>query len=407
VVTILFPDFGGCLIRLIITRRWLLIASLVVLPFVLAACGGPPPITSWPGYTLREDTAYLASANQLVAVNVGGDTAGNALNGWPIESDNAAIGYYTTPALSPDGTSMYVGTEQMNGNSGKVLAYANIERGSEIRPGLKWSYPLTTTDYNPGNIYGAVVLNDSVLYFGDGKGMVFALKAEDGRPYWPVPFRTDARIWSSVAVDDQNVYAASQDHFLYAINKKSGAQVWKFPNDGTDIDALVGSPTVYDGTVYVGSFGGMLYAVDAATGQLKWSYDSEGGLWDGPAMVDGTLYFGDQAGNVYALDADTGQNKLWSAKVDGGVKMTPLVDDGIVYVGTDLHRLYAFKADTGQAIWTEPYKARDGESLLVTPVVTNTTLLVLPNLAGGNPVRLIGLNKNTGQEMWLYPARQQ
>jgi outer membrane protein assembly factor BamB len=151
----------------------------------------------------------------------------------------------------------------------------------------------------------------------------------------------------------------------------------------------------------------MLYAVDAATGRLKWSFDADGGLWDGPALADGTLYFGDQTGNVYALDADTGQNKLWSAKVDGGVKMTPLVDEGIVYVGTDRSLLYAFKADSGQSIWPGPYKGRDGESLLVTPIVTNTTLLVLPNLAGGNPVRLIGLNKNTGQEIWLYPARQQ
>ena len=204
-------------------------------------------------------------------------------------------------------------------------------------------------------------------------------------PYWPLPFPTRARIWSSVVVDDQNVYAASQDHFLYAINKKSGKQVWKFPGDGTDIDALVGSPTLHEGTVYVGSFGGVLYAVDAATGQLKWSFKAEGGLWDGPAMIDGTLYFGDQAGNVYALDAATGQNKKWSAKVEGGVKMTPLVDNGVVYVGTDRDRMYAFKADTGQTVWAEPYKAREGENLMVTPTIYNTTLVVLPNLAGANP----------------------
>jgi len=389
-----------------ITRRWLLVVSLVVLPFVLAACGGPPPVTSWPGYIVQEDTAYLASANQLVAVNVGGDTAGVQLVGWPVSSPNAALGYYATPALAPDGKTLYVATEQMNGNSGQVQAWVNIERGTQTAPATKWTYPLTTTDYIPGNIYGAVVLDEDVLYFGDGKGSVFAVNAENGRAYWPIPFTTNARIWSSVVVDDQNVYAASQDHSLYALNKKSGKLVWKFPPDDTDIDALVGSPTIYTGTVYVGSFGGVLYAVDAASGRLKWSFKADGSLWDGPALADGILYFGDQAGNVYALDAATGQNRPWSAKVEGGVKMTPLVDDGIVYVGTDQNRMYAFKADTGQAVWTQPYKARDGESLLVTPVVNNTTLLVLPNLAGGNPTRLIGLNKNTGQELWFYPVKQ-
>jgi outer membrane protein assembly factor BamB len=404
-VTILFPDFGGCLIRFI-ARRWLLIVTLVVLTFALAACGGAAPVTSWPGYIVQADTAYLTSATQLDAVNIGGDTAGVKLVGWPVQSPNASIGYYAMPALADDGKTLYVATEQANGNSGQVQAWANIERGTQTAPSIKWTYPHTTTDYIPGNIYGAVVLDGGVLYFGDGKGSVFALTAEDGRPYWPTPVRTQARIWSSVVVDDQNVYAASQDHNLYAINKKSGKQVWQFPGEGTDVDALVGSPTLYDGTVYVGSFGGVLYAVDAASGQLKWSFKAEGGLWDGPAIVSGTLYFGDQAGNVYALDAATGQNKRWSVKVEGGVKMTPLVDNGVVYVGTDSNRLYALKADTGQSIWNVPYKARDGESLLITPTVFENTLVVLPNLAGANPTRLIGLNKNTGQELWLYPAKQ-
>ena len=87
--------------------------------------------------------------------------------------------------------------------------------------------------------------------------------------------------------------------------------------------------------------------------------------------------------------------------------MTPLVDDGVVYVGTDRDRMYAFKADTGQSVWAESYKAPDGENLMVTPSVNGTTLVVLPNLAGGTPTRLFGLNKNTGQELWLYPVKQQ
>ena len=185
--------------------------------------------------------------------------------------------------------------------AGQVQAWINVERGTQTAPALKWTYPLTTTDYIPGNIYGAVVLNDGVLYFGDGKGMVYAINAETGRPIGRLrsrPRRASGRPSLSM------IRTSMPPHkiiYLYAINKKSGNQVWQFPSDGTDIDALVGSPTIYDGTVYVGSFGGVLYAVDAATGQLKWSFKAEGGLWDGPAMVDGTLYFGDQAGNVYAL----------------------------------------------------------------------------------------------------------
>ena len=195
-----------------LARRWLLIVSVVVLTFVLAACGGAPPVTSWPGYTIQGNTAYLASADELVAVELGGDTAGINLNGWPVKTENAGIGYYALPSLSAENTTLYVATEQSNGNSGQVQAWTNIVRGSQVAPSKMWTYPLTTTDYIPGNIYGAVVLSDNVLYFGDGKGSVYALNAGDGRPYWQTPFRSKARIWSAVVVDDQNVYAASQDH---------------------------------------------------------------------------------------------------------------------------------------------------------------------------------------------------
>jgi outer membrane protein assembly factor BamB len=393
----LFPFFA---------RRWLLIVSLSIVVIVLAACGGPPPVTSWPGYAIRDNIAYLASVDELAAINISGDAAGAVLIGWPVKSSNAAIGYYAQPALSPDGKTLYVGTEQTNGNHGIVEAWINVERGVQTQPTLQWSYPMTTTDPALGNLYGALVLDDGVLYFGDGKGQIFALDAESGRPKWPMPVVTGARIWSSVAVDDQNVYAASQDHFLYAVNKTSGNQIWKFPADGADIDALVGSPQVHDGIVYVGSFGGVLYAVDAKNGNLKWSYKADGTLWDGPALIDGTLYFGDLSGNVYALDVATGQNKKWTAKVEGGVKMTPLVEDGVVYVGTDTHRMYAFNASNGQSVWAQPFQAHDGESLLVMPAVNDTTLIVQPNLAGGDPVRLYGLNKNTGALLWRYPPQR-
>ncbi len=373
---------------------------------LLAACGGAPPVTSWPGYTIPNNTAYLASADELVAIDVMGDTAGAPLIGWPQKSPNAGIGYYAQPALAPDGKTLYVATETMNGNSGLVQAWINVERGTQTAPIIKWSYPFTETDYYPGNIYGAVVLDNGVLYFGDGNGSVYALDAETGRPKWPAPFKTKSRIWSAVVVDDQNVYAASQDHFLYAVNKVSGKQVWKFPADGTNIDSLVGSPTLTDGTVYVGSFGSTLYAVDAQTGKLKWSFKAEGAVWDGPAVTNNTVYFGDRSGNFYALDAATGQNKKWSVKVEGGVKMTPLIAEDVVYVGTEQNRLYAFKADNGQAVWAQPFQARDGESLLVTPVVVSQTLIVLPNLAGGDPVRLYGLNKNTGALLWRYPPQK-
>lgn len=403
---ILFHKVGGFLIQFL-HRRWLFIVTALIASFILAACGGPPPVTSWPGYTVtNDDIAYLASSSGLGAIDLKGTIVG-PLRGWPLPSPNATIGYYSRPALSPDGKTLYVGTEQMNGNQGALEAFTNIERSAEQNPTLLWSYPFTTTDPLPGNIYGAIVYDNGVVYFADGKGQVFALDAQSGHPRWPAPFKTEARIWSSPVVEAQRVYVASQDHHLYAIDEQSGQQAWRFPADDSDIDALVGSPTVAAGTVYFGSFSGTLFAVDAASGQLKWSFKAGASLWDGPAVNDGVLYFGDLSGDLYALDATTGQSVKWTTKLEGGVKATPLVEGGVVYIGTDQNRVYALNQDTGQPVWPAPFSARDGESMLVTPVLKGDVLLMLPNLAGSDPVQLYGLYKSNGQLAWRYPVAKQ
>jgi outer membrane protein assembly factor BamB len=109
---------------------------------------------------------------------------------------------------------------------------------------------------------------------------------------------------------------------------------------------------------------------------------------------------------VYALDSATGQPTKWpqTAKVTGGVRATPLVTDGVVYVGTDQHVMYALETETGRPKWE--FKARDGEMMLVTPALSGNTLVVLPNLASADPIRLYGLNKDTGVQLWRFPAAQ-
>jgi outer membrane protein assembly factor BamB len=109
-------------------------------------------------------------------------------------------------------------------------------------------------------------------------------------------------------------------------------------------------------------------------------------------------------GNVYAIDAQTQQLK-WPqvATVEGGVRATPLVANGIVYVGTDQFKMYALEADTGRPHWQSPFTGQDGEMFLVTPAISGDTLIALPNLAGSSPVRLYGLNKDSGAMLWRYP----
>lgn len=385
-----------------LSKRWFAIALLLVLATLLAGCGGPPPVTSWPGYVVNGNKAYLASSDQIIELDVSPNIADVKRQTWSAKPvNNAGIGYHSQPALSADARTLYFGSDSLTGNSGVVFAL-DLELVQ-----LKWTYPATTTDVTIGNIYGGVILDNETLYFADNNGLLYALDAATGRPRWEKPFDpgTKTRIWSTPAVKGNTVFVASQDHHLYAVNAADGSLIWQFPRAGDpQVGTLAGSPVVHGETVYVGSFDSNLYALNM-NGELKWTFTAEGRLWDGPAEANGVLYQADLSGNVYALDPATGQATRWPqpAKLAGGVRATPLVADGVIYVGTDQNKIYALETDTGRSVWQNPFTARDGEMMLITPQISGDSLIVLPNLAGADPVRLYGLNKATGALLWRFP----
>jgi outer membrane protein assembly factor BamB len=183
---------------------------------------------------------------------------------------------------------------------------------------------------------------------------------------------TNGKVVTGPTVAGGLVYAASYDHYLYALDPNSGTIVWKF-----DAGALAYSPTVGDGRVYLWAAGevialdavtgssiwqvpsvvtpgvevdGVLYlanaALDAATGAQLWSATVP--VLFGPAVVDGMVYASGTDGHLYALDAATG-SVAWSA--DAGGSFVPEVAGGIVY-GETGRDLLAFDANTGGLVWT-------------------------------------------------------
>lgn len=105
------------------------------------------------------------------------------------------------------------------------------------------------------------------------------------------------------AIADETVYIGSNDGNLYAINTKTGKQIWSYKTDGS----IYSSPTVTDGIVYVGSNDGYIHAVDAKIGNKLWKlpmriFNSHRNfLIASPTVVQGRLYIGCVNNVFYAL----------------------------------------------------------------------------------------------------------
>jgi outer membrane protein assembly factor BamB len=237
------------------------------------------------------------------------------------------------------------------------------------------------------------VATDSVVLFGAGDGVLYALELSSGRELWR--FETEGRIRSSPAVADGVVFVGSADGRVYAVDLLSGQERWRYEPDGVslvsadfgfDRKSIISSPAVVDGTVYVGSRDGWMYAIDQASGEFKWRanhnvswamsspavldatlysgtsdgrfvhaldvasgeelwrFDAAGYTWSSAAVSGNAVYIGDGGGTLWALDRETGVVR-WSYRARGSVMSSPAVADGIVYFGSDDGNVYALDGD--------------------------------------------------------------
>jgi outer membrane protein assembly factor BamB len=130
---------------------------------------------------------------------------------------------------------------------------------------------------------------DGAVYFGSSAdGKVVSLDATTGQQRWS--FMTGGPVRLAPTVWKGNVYAASDDGFVYCLSTGDGALKWKFRAAPSDRKVLGNGKTISlwpirtgvlvdDGIAYFGAGifpaeGVYLYAVDAENGKLIWCNDS-------------------------------------------------------------------------------------------------------------------------------------
>ena len=202
-----------------------------------------------------------------------------------------------------------------------------------------------------------------------------------------------ARISSASANDEWLTYGGTYDEQrhskLTAINKDTVSRLgvaWTY--DLSTNRGVESTPIVVDGTMYVTSAWSVVYALDAKTGEELWVYDPDvdravgvNACCDvvnrGVAVYDGKVFVGVIDGRLEALDAKTGE-RVWSTvTVDQSKPYTitgaPRAVNGMVLIGNGGAELgvrgyiSAYDIDTGEKVWRfytapNPTKERDGEA---------------------------------------------
>jgi outer membrane protein assembly factor BamB len=301
-----------------------------------------------------------------------------------------------------------------------------------------------------GSAEGPLVVYGNTLYALDSTGDypnetngIAAFSAQDGTLLWHSYFSQDNSfhapngsgpydlgMFTQPTVTGGIVYTLARDGKLYALDAKTGRQLWNYTASATVLiqdpvtfpDGKIvynygigqmGPVTVVNGVVY-GAIHNALFAVDAKTGKQLWSNKIDEVLFfNSPVSVNGVLYLSSQEeshghsgqsqqGYVYAYHPQNG-SVIWRHTVGNWVLTPPTVVGGVVYFGSYDDHLYALKASDGSQLWSHDL----GGHIFDQPFFYDGTIIVGELGNGGEDTgsatvgpALFALNATSGAQVW-------
>ena len=252
-----------------------------------------------------------------------------------------------TPALSPDGATLYATT----GGTATLVALDTADGST------RWSYDLGTDI--PTFAAPTVVDGTVLVAAGSGEtGSVHAVDAATGEGAWTTEI--GAGIFFGPAVSEGVAVAAATDPgIVVALDVETGEQRWE--RDGI---ASLGPAAIQGGTAYLGTSSpdfttGSVLALDLGTGDTLWEATGHGDTQgSGPVLYDDLVIAGSHtAGTVSAYDAATGE-LVWSHFEGTAITSTlATTTGGVVLGGSQNWNAFALDASTGELLWSEQQPA--------------------------------------------------
>lgn len=317
--------------------------------------------TAWPMF--HHDLAHTGLSGVNTSTNNGG-LKWAFLTGSPVTS---------SPAISADGNTIYVGSD--DGNLYAICATHNAHCSGG--PGtLKWAFMTASSALGNQVDSSPAIGADGTIYFGARDHSLYALTDKGTHPALKAgwPFSTDGEVASSPAIGgDGTIYITNEQGHLYAVNPNGKAK-WKTPfltPNAADFSspALFGNPQCTavgvpfmccTGTrkgscgassiIYFGSNDDKVYAVtdNGTAGALKsgWPFVTSNEVFSSPAIgSDGTIYILSTDNFLYAINSNGTQH--WKFAAGTVVLVNPdsspaiSADGKTIYIGGIDGNLYA------------------------------------------------------------------
>ncbi|HEY6167440.1 MAG TPA: PQQ-binding-like beta-propeller repeat protein [Verrucomicrobiae bacterium] len=238
------------------------------------------------------------------------------------------------------------------------------------------------------------------VYFGKGGAHTFDL---DGKELWQVNLGTsaNAKNWGSasspVLYKDAVIVSASEEsHAIYALDKKTGKQLWK--SEGGALAYVFGTPTLvaHNGqTDLVVAMPEEVWAINPDNGKLRWFAESglPGNIAPSVVAGDGMVFaFGGFPRTAAAAVKLGGKGDVtkthlaWTGSTSSYVP-TPVLHEGRLYFASDAGFATCLEAKTGNVVFKERLpgasaSGRGGKPFYASAVLANGNIYAVSRRNG-------------------------
>lgn len=298
------------------------------------------------------------------------------------------------PPLPPTAKGVYLSVyDESNANGQTIVSNQAIVALNPADGSVRWRVPA------PGNI-GNLVTTDRVIYAMIGQTVV-ALRASDGIQMWSHPLNGDF-IYANGVIYGATSDAGSDMTLVVALDGLTGATRWtsqpllpgSLTLDGSDI--IVSNVTLDSRDVPTSA---SLYALDAGSGKLLWKQAVKGEGISVAASHGDQLYLDRSSGSlpetqqVQAVRLSDG-SQLWESGDIQDFSMALDTDSTHVYIQLS-NGMQALNVTDGSVAWTYTSPTSTGPAILANGVI------YLPQYMGS--VGIVALDSATGKTLHSAP----
>lgn len=178
----------------------------------------------------------------------------------------------------------------------------------------------------------APVVQGQQLFVASSKGDVFAIDIKTGKQLWHVTI-DKARLLAAPTLVGDDLCLASEQGAVYVLRQRDGSERWRYTTQGKIIGPI-NSYRRQDGvmSLLVIASNDHLYALRQDDGRRLWTFRLETRIEVAPAVVDNNVIFGGCDSFVRVVDADSGL-ELANVETASYIPVSAAVQWPYVYVG--------------------------------------------------------------------------